>query len=344
MSGELEDIEKIHLFNESLSLLIAKEKGDWFLKEPLEDFVDFTELSRWFRALQAQKLRLISEGPDIQWEEYHLKKPSTVEITFSSGNTKAFSVSEKSSFDGKWFVKKENQLFLGESELGPEVNKRTLDSYRSKKLLHSFGHPLTVKFQRKNQRPLNLGWKGSKWAYLEDKIPLDSSHLNTFWTDLSSLKGNQIAGPITKANLQKFALLKPFVEISLKFEKKETTLLIRFSPVKEGAVYGYTSKRNYILKFSEADFEKILLSKENIRDHGQPFRYKKEEVSQLQLTGGKVSFSSQKKPSPSSEEIKHRLKNKNELTEKQDSEWELIEPKGGNSQLKRNQCSFKLHL
>ena len=294
LSGELKDVEKIRLSNASLSLLIIKEKGDWFLKKPLEDFVDFKELSRWFHALQDQKLKLISEKPDIQWEEYHLKNPAVVELTFSSGNVVTFSISEKASFDGNWFIKKEGRLFLGESDFGQEVNERTLDSYRSKKLLHSFGHPSTIKFQKKNQRPLNFTWKDSQWIYSEDKtLPLDSNHLNTFWTDLSSLKGNQIASPVTKVNLQKFNLTKPFVEISLSFEKKEDTTVIRFSSIKDGSVYGYASKRNYILKFSESDFEKILLSQDTIRDHGQPFRFKKETAFELQLQGGKFPFLTQ---------------------------------------------------
>ena len=112
LSGELKDVEKIQLFNASLSLSIVQEKGDWFLKKPLEDFVDFSELSRWFHAPQDQKLKLISKEPNIQWEEYHLKNPSVVEITFSSGNVITFSVSEKTAFDGRWFIKKPLQKNL----------------------------------------------------------------------------------------------------------------------------------------------------------------------------------------------------------------------------------------
>ena len=321
LSGELKDVEKIRLSNASLSLSIVQEKGDWFLKKPLQDFVDFSELSRWFHALQDHKLKLISEEPNIQWEEYHLKNPSVVEITFSSSNVITFSVSEKTAFDGSWFIKKEGRLFLGESDLGREVNERTLDSYRSKKLLHSFGHPLTIRFQKKNHQPLNFIWKNSQWTYPEDKtLPLDYNHLNTFWTDLSSLKGNQITSPVTKDNLQKFNLSKPFVEISLGFEKTEDAIFIRFSPIKEGTVYGYASKRNYILKFSEADFEQILLSQDTIRDHGQPFRYKKEDAFQLQTKNGKFPFLTQVKPNSST-------KKKSKRKKQEEQQWQITEPK-----------------
>ena len=327
-SGKLEDVKKIHLSNKSFSLLIEKEKGDWFLKEPLKDFVDFTELSRWFRDLQGQKLKLISEQPGIQWEEYHLKDPSRVEITFSSDQVTAFSVSEKASFDGNWFIKKGNHLFLGEPDFGREVNEKTLNSYRSKKLLHSFGHPLTVKFQTRGHQPLNFTWKDSEWTYSNNKtFPLDTVHLNAFWTDLSSLKGSRISGPVTTANLKKFGLIKPFIEISLGFEKGKAANLIHFSEAKEGLVYGFTSTRDYILEISETDFEKILLSLENIRDHGQPFRYKQPEAFWLQLKGGEPSFIAQMKPSASSDKSRVFKKKEAKTKEKKESEWGLIEPK-----------------
>ena len=76
-------------------------------------------------------------------------------------------------------------------------------------------------------------------------------------------------------------------------------------------------KRNYILKFSESDFEKILLSQDTIRDHGQPFRFKKETAFELQLQGGKFPFSTQ---------LSSSAKKKNKV-KKEERQWKIIEPK-----------------
>ena len=325
LSGELEDVKEIHLSNKSLSLLMAKEKGRWLLKKPLEDFVDSPELSRWFLALKAEKVRLISDGPDIPWEKYYLKNPSRVEVTLSSGSRIRFFVSEKAAFDGKWFIRKGESLFLGESDFGREVNDRTLDSYRSKKLLHSFGHPLTIRFQKQDERSLNFSWKESKWSYTDKTFPLNEDRLNTFWSDLSELKGNEIAGSVTEANLKKFGLSEPFVKIVLNFEKGKKAAVIRFSSVKgEGTVYGLTSNRSYILAISKENFEKILLSIEDIRDHSQPFRYKKEEAFRLQLQGKKFSYIVEKLSSSDGSLNSDKEESKKEKEVK--SKWKSIEP------------------
>ena len=295
LKGKLEDVKQIQL--SPSSLLIIKEKGDWFLKKPLEDFVDFSELSRWFDALQNHKLKLISEKSNIKWEDYHLSNASTVEIIFSSGDSTVFSVSKKSSFDGKWFVKKEESLFLGDTDLGKEVNEKSVDSYRSKKLLHSFGHPVIVQFYKKGlKRPLKFSWEKSTWTYLEHKtFPLDSTKMNMFWTELSSLKGDRIVGEANQSNLKKWGLKKPFVEIILGFKSQESKekksiseMSIHFSSVKDDKVYAHASERNYILEILKSNFKEILLSEENIRDHGQPFRYKKEKAFQIQWKSEKA--------------------------------------------------------
>lgn len=317
-SGNFNEAEEIQISNDKFSLLIKKDKGDWFLKKPIEDFADFEDLSRWFEALQSEKLQLISEGSDIRWNEYHLTDPSMVEIRFSSGKNITFSVSRKPSFDGNWFVKKDGKLLLAKSSLGTQVNTKTLDSYRSKKLLHSFGHPTKVKFQEQGSRSLEFTWEKSKWTYVGGgkDFPLDLSYMNTFWTDLNSLKGIRISGPKSKANIKKFGLLKPFVIVSLDFGKDRKTRLIRFSQVKEDKVQALVSTRNYILEIPKEDFENILLSKDNIRDHSQPFRYDKEAASWIKLQGYSFSYTAKKQPSDSTKE-----------KGKADFVWNLIEPK-----------------
>ena len=333
LKGKLEDVKQMQLSNSFSSLLIVKERGDWFLKKPFKDFVDFSELSKWFDTLQNQKLKLVSEKQNIKWEDYHLTNSPSVEIHFSSGDSTIFSVSKKPSFDGKWFVKKGESLFLGDTGLGKEVNEKSVDSYRSKKLLHSFGHPTRVQFHKKGlKRPLQFFWEKSTWTYLEHKtFPLDSTHMNMFWTDLSSLKGDRIVGEATPFNLKKWSLKKPFVEITLGFKSKEDEatkeISIHFSSVKDGKVYAHASERNYILEISESNFEDILLSEENIRDHGQPFRYKKEEAFQFQLKSEKISYTAQKK-SDTSDTSKKEKKKKDPTEDSKDQEWHIKEPEG----------------
>ena len=328
IQGFLKDTERIRLSNKSRSLLLVKENGDWRLKEPFEDFADSWALSEWRKALSEERLTLISDKPDISWEDYHLAEKSS-SVRFSE--EESFSLSSRPAFDGKWFVKKGGALYLAQKSLGDHVHEKALDFFRSKQLLHFFERPTEIRLKKKGAAPLHFLWKDAAWTYAGRKsFPLDSSAVNMFWTHLSGLKGSRFASEAedspsasSKKNLflketRKKGLARPAIEISLGFSRpdpagsagsasaegdakseKPKDILVRFSAVKDGKVFALSSERDFILEISKkSDWEKIALSRHDIRDHARPFGYNKEAAFSIRLKSEKTSYTVQRGKAP----------------------------------------------
>ena len=342
--GLLKDAERIRFSNKkSYSLLLVKEGGDWRLKEPFEDFADSEALSEWRKTLSEERLTLISDKPDIAWENYYLtEKSSSVEIRFFDSAPVSFSLSARPAFDGKWFVKKGGALYLAGKELGEHVHEKPLDFFRSKQLLHFFERPTEIRLKKKGAAPLNFAWKDSAWTFVganSQNFPLDSSALNMFWTHLSGLKGSRFVPLEAEASsaapkksrflkqIKEKGLRRPAIEITFGFSRpeeasdekqapaadgasapsdgdkkaKDKNISVRFSALKNGKAFAVSSERDFILEISKkSDWEKIALSRNDIRDHARPFQYDKEAAFKIRLKSEKTAWTIQRGAAPSS--------------------------------------------
>ena len=240
LNKKLESLKAFRIKKDGKQLEIVKKEQNWFLKQPVQDQASFTEISRWFDEITNQKVQKIQTETGINWKEYHLEKAPGVEMEFSSGETISFSVSKKSSFDGKYFIKKGAELFIGEQYFSSEVNEKDFDSFRSKNLLPSLGHAKKIQFQGKEN--FTLHWADYKWSLDEANkkkdFPLNSDRLDGFWTDASSMKASaikeavisdlKVAAPfmpeahfakkaISSISLRKYGLNKPQIEITFSY-------------------------------------------------------------------------------------------------------------------------------
>ena len=298
LNKKLEDLKAFRIKKEGSVLEITKENQDWFLKQPVQDLADFTEISRWFDEIKNQKIQNLTKKEGIKWEDYYLDKAPSVEMEFSSGETISFSVSRKSSFDGKYFIRKGENLFIGESYFSSEVNEKDFDSFRSKKLLPSLGH--AIKIQLKGKESFTLDWSDYKWSFDKSKkkktFPLDSDRLDGFWTDTSSMKASAIKEAVNPSSLRQYGLNKPQLEIQFNYPDKDKSHDLKLSPFKkeEDKAFVSVSHRDFILEISKEDAKKLILSQKEIRDHSFPFNYKKDLAAQIERKNDKKSFSIKK--------------------------------------------------
>ena len=293
LSQELEELVSVKILKNKEQIEIVKKDQDWFLKKPIEDFASFSEVSRWFDEIKNQKVREIPVEGAIDWKNYHLEKGFHVELGFQEGKTASFSISQKGSFDGHFFVKKEGKLFLVEKYFDQEINQKVWDSFRSKKVLPSLGHASQIILEGKKKLALN--WSDYRWSLGGGlKFPLEEGRLNNFWTSLNSTEAVAVKEKVTPDRLKKYRLQNPQLQISLVYDK-DTKVEIKMSSFKEEKAYVFSSHRDYILEISEEEGKKWLLSEKDIRDHGFPFRYKKEQAFYLDLKSEKKSYSLEKK-------------------------------------------------
>lgn len=287
---DLKELKAFRIKKEDKQLEMAEEGKDWLLKQPVKDLASFTEISRWFGEIKNQKIQKIKTKENIQWEDYHLDKAPKVEMEFASGENISFSVSRKNSFDGKYFIKKGEELFIGERYFYSEVNEKDFDSFRSKKLMPSRGGH-AVKIQLKGKENLTLHWSDYKWS-LDEKnkkkpFPLDSDRLDGFWTDANSMKASSIKEAVAPSSLKKYGLTHPQVEIIFSYPEKDKSQKLKLSSIKEDKAFASVSHRDFIFEISKEDAEKLILSKSAIRDHAFPFNFKKGPSAQIERKSNK---------------------------------------------------------
>ena len=307
LSRPFNDAVEVHLKKPDLSLSLIKKDGDWRLKKPVEDWASSTALSKWYDALGKERVRPVAAGSGpIDWGKYDLKEGAVqVEIVFSDQAKEKFLVSARPAFDGRWFVRWKEGLFLGSQNLGGEVKDKSLEAFRSKKLLRSTGHPVKARFQKRGSAPLVFVWDKFQWDFPSDKsFPLDRSALRSFWMDLSSLQALSVEKPASPSHLKKRKLFKnPFISIHLSFgENQKQTVSV--SALKDGAAFAHASGRDFILKIGEEDFKSLLLSKHKVRDHGHPFRFSKEQAFRIKVSeNNQISYIVEKEESSGKESL-----------------------------------------
>ena len=289
-NNSLENLKAFNIVKEGEGLRVVKEGQNWLLKKPVQDLASFMEISRWFDELKNQRVQKIQTNKDILWKDYYLDKAPSVEMEFISGAPLSFSVSKKSSFDGKRFIKKNKELFIGESYFSVEVNEKDFDSFRSKRLLPAFGH--ATKIQWKGKSHFTLHWKNYKWSFPshENTFPLDSNRLDGFWTDASMLKASALKEAVSPSSLRKYRLNHPQMEIHFSYPDEKKNYSLKLSPFQENKAFVWISNRKFILEISKESAEKLILSQKEIRDHAFPFNYEKSSVSQIRRKNGANSF------------------------------------------------------
>ena len=267
---ELKELKAFRITKGTEKLEVIRKNQDWFLKKPVKDLASFTEISRWFGEIKNQKVQKI-QTETTNLKDYYLDNAPNVEMEFNSGETFFFSVSKKSSFDGKYFIKKGEELFIAEQYFYSEVNNKDFDSFRSKKLLPALGHAIKLQFQGKEN--FTLHWANYKWSldksHKKNSFPLNSVRLNGFWTDVNSMKALELKEAVSSSSLRKYKLHKPQLSITLDYPNKDKKYTLKLSPFIKDKAFVFISHRDFILEISKEDAKKLLLSKKDIKQEAK---------------------------------------------------------------------------
>ena len=269
---ELRQLKAFQIEQADKKLSAVKEEKEWLLTEPVKDLLDWTKLSQWFDSIKRQKVQKI-QTENTGWKSYYLDSAPSVQLELVGGRKVTFSVSRKSSFDGRYFIKKEGELFIGENSFFSEVNEKNLEDFRSKKILPALNQASQIQFKGKFDFQLN--WQDYKWS-LEgaspNNLPLNSSRLDGFWTDISGMKALSIKEALNSKNLRKYQLNKPQLILNITYADKKYVL--KLSRIQGEKAFISISHRDYIFEISKEQAGKLLLPKKEIYDHNFPFNYK----------------------------------------------------------------------
>ena len=274
---ELKELKAFKVFSKESkvkSFFITKKGEEWFVIEPVKDLASFAEVSRWLDTISKQKVQKINTETSINWEDYGLGSLSAkVELQKDSGEKLTFLVSHKNSFDGRSFLKKDNQLFITDN-ISFEVNDKNFEDFRSKKILPLNPHVTQVEIQG-GKESLTLIREQAQWS-LKNKssdVPdLDQEVLEEFWTNLSQLKAKAIIAPIKES--KKYGLHKAQRIFNVFYG--EELYKLRVSPFKGEKAFVSVRGRDFIFEISKSQAEEIFISKKEL--------YKKPEKKESEET------------------------------------------------------------
>lgn len=292
----IKDLKAFRIKKKGSTLFITQEGKTWVLKQPVQDQASWAEISRWMDEITNQKVQEIKDIDEIKWENWHLSDQApSVEMDFTDGSRVSFSVSEKSSFDGKYFIRKGEQLFIGERYFHTEVNEKNFEAFRSKSLLPPNSRHAT-KIQFHGEKGFTLLWNNYKWSLEgadENTLPLDHHRLDSWWTDLSSLKASAIKEKAKPPFLKQYGLVRPDkITFHSNFKEKEYSL--KLSLLKNDKAFVALSHRDFILELTKESAELLPLSRHDILNHSFPFDYDKNRAFQIEIKQAKKTVSIKK--------------------------------------------------
>ena len=297
---ELEEEKKDLIFSslessEVQSVSIEKEEGKqnihffrqnegWQMDSPVQDIADRDLIGDWLEGLFAEKIKVIKEK-GVDWTEYGLDENlKFIEITTRSNKKFKLDISHYSAFDGSIYIRRGEELLLGGTAWAHLADK-PWDYFRSYKLLNIGKHPTGLHYKSK-LFTAHLKWDNYiwKWAEKDSAFPLSQSALESYWSFISNVGFEKEIYPDTEKFKKKFQLLIPDIELNMEFEENKSWS-VKISSKIGGKFYVLVSTRGYIFTLNKEQKEKVLLLEKNIRDHRQPFQFKKDQAHFMDIKG-----------------------------------------------------------
>ena len=318
-SLELSQVKSFSIEKGGEYIHVLNREGEWRLDSPVKDIADRDIVGDWIESVLSEKVQIIKEK-GVDWAEYGLdQNVSSIEIITNSGAKFSLDVSHYSAFDGNFYIKKEESLLLGKTSWASLTDKNG-DYFRSYKVLNIGERPVLLYYDS-NLFTAHLEWDNYNWKWSDYKerqkntpvlFPLSHSELESYWSSFSNINFEKEVYPNTKGLRTRFKLTKPDIELQMEFKSKGPRLSetsgsssvgkkeqiagditenqykkwsLKISPEIEGQFYALVSTRDYIFTLSKEQRERILLTEKTIRDHRQPFQFKRNEVFFIEWKG-----------------------------------------------------------
>ncbi len=283
---ELSEVQEISLEKSGVDIHLLYQDEGWKLLSPVEDKADEDLVEDYLESLLSEKIRVIKDS-GADWAEYGLNQNTAVlEIAKKSSieQKMRLEISHYSAFDGSFYIRKGPQLLLGDTSWAG-LTEKTGDDFRSYKLLSVKKHPVSLSYRSKQFTAELLWGGGTGWQWKGDTpFPLSHSDLESYRSALSNVSFEKDPHFNTEKLRKKLKLSSPALELKMEFENNKTWS-VKISPKIKGNFYAIVSDRNYIFTLNKDQMKEVLLSENKIRDHRQPFKFKKDEVYFMELKG-----------------------------------------------------------
>ena len=243
-NGEPKDITKLSLTKQDGSrLILEKKEGRWKLIQPVNDLADPSVVEGLIEDLFDESAQSLLEK-NVKWSDYDLDPPFANLSLHSTGRRWTIGIGGEPSFDGKFYIKKDQKLFIGSSKWD-HLSRPWTNSYRSKALYSQKGGFEKLSY-RKSKESYEFIQKDGKWQW-----SLKESLSQKAVEDLIDLlKGNMISH---FSNKKKQPFLNPDLEITIFREAGKDPWTLKIQKTTERKVQAIVSDRDFIYELHQAE-------------------------------------------------------------------------------------------
>jgi hypothetical protein len=274
-----DDLEEITILSKGTETVLKRQEGQWQMTKPVEDLAEASAVEGFIYSTLTQKGREFREaGGKVGWAEYGLE-PAGGKISIrGKGKTEAMEVSSKNAFDGSFFVRVGDEVWLGDRGLA-QLLEREPASFRSRKIYRGPEQVNDVEVQLDYggvRESFRVKRSGAEDLWTMDPDPgfaVDSAKVAEWVQKLTALHGSDFVPEMPAS--------KPSMEVKLGGST------VTFSGDAGADVMVNVTGRPAVYKVGASSLDTVRVPKVYFRDGKAPFKFKLELVKEIEVhTGG----------------------------------------------------------
>lgn len=256
--------------------------GVWNMTQPVADRGDEAATLAFILSLTQERVRLFNPEDEkigtVDWAKYGLAPPAVTIEMGSGGKKESLQISTKNAFDGSFYLRKDDELFVGDTGFA-QIRDRNANGLRTRLLYREKTAAQDAQVDLEGLR-YSVVKKDGQWT-LEPKpdFPLDSGKIERWLERVQDLRaGDIVKDGITEDDRKSYLLSKPSMLVQM---KPDWSLTIGQDRAED--VFLFTNQRPVLYKISSQALSQIRVPPRYFRDGHRPFEFPIENAREIEV-------------------------------------------------------------
>lgn len=277
------DITGLKYIKPDQTFAVQKDSDGFKMTEPVADDADSFAVVELIGHIVEGKIQKAAEDADVKdWLAYGLAPGVQIEVSDAKGTVDRFTVSTKNAFDGSFYLRKGDQLYLGDRNWA-HVASRDAVQLRSRKPWRSKNEIVAVHFRNGTDRG-QLSKSENGWA-IEPAfdLPVDSQRVDKWLAKVREFQAQAIAADRLDGAKSQFHLDKPSAEIEFRLKDSMSPVRWSIGRKQDDVVHMQTTERPEVYRTTDVALREVLIPMRKLLDAAPVLRFAIEEVRELEL-------------------------------------------------------------